>query len=115
MAFAPASQYPHPSTFNIVVINSKLPGRTLVSTLNRELSKRHPGLVVTGGDFQKSIRDGMVQERVMAILSGFFGLIAAVMAAGGLYGVMSYLMSSPRSELGIRLPWERASPRSEGW
>ena len=38
----------------------------------------------------------------MAILSGFFGLIAALMAAAGLYGVMSYLMSSRRSEFGIR-------------
>ena len=54
-------------------------------------------------DFQRQIRDGLVPERLMAMLSGFFGLLAAVLAMVGLYGVISYIVERRRSEIGIRL------------
>jgi ABC-type antimicrobial peptide transport system permease subunit len=55
------------------------------------------------GDFQKQIRDGLTPERLMAMLSGFFGLLAAVLAMVGLYGVISFLVARRRNEIGIRL------------
>jgi hypothetical protein len=103
MAFAPASQYPDPSPFEIVMIHSQVPSANLVSTLKREMAKRYPAVVATGGNFQSAIRDGMVQERVMAMLASFFGLLAALLASIGLYGVISYLVASRRNELGIRM------------
>jgi putative ABC transport system permease protein len=48
--------------------------------------------------------DGMVvRERVVAMLSGFFGGLALLLAGIGLYGVTSYGVSRRRAEIGIRM------------
>src|SRR6185436_15644692 len=52
---------------------------------------------------QQSVRDFTVQERVTAMLSGFFGGLALLLAGLGLYGVMSYAVSRRRTEIGIRM------------
>jgi ABC-type antimicrobial peptide transport system permease subunit len=54
-------------------------------------------------DFQQGIRDNLVGDRMMAMLSGFFGLLAAVLVVVGLYGVLSYFIMQRRNEIGIRI------------
>jgi putative ABC transport system permease protein len=49
------------------------------------------------------VRDASVQERVLALLSAFFGGLALLLAGLGLYGVMSYAVSRRRTEIGIRM------------
>ncbi len=39
----------------------------------------------------------------MAILSGAFGTLAALLATLGLYGVMSYMIARRRKEIGVRM------------
>ena len=53
--------------------------------------------------FQEGIRDTLVQERLMASLSGAFGILATLLAAIGLYGVIAFLVARRRNEIGIRM------------
>jgi predicted permease len=103
MAFAPASQFPARGPWAVAMIHSDLPPQSLIATLKHKLAQKHPDVITEFNDFQKGIRDRLLQERLMAMLSAFFGMLAAVLAMVGLYGVISYMVARRRNEIGIRL------------
>jgi predicted permease len=45
----------------------------------------------------------LLTDRLIALLSGGFGLLATVLASIGLYGVMAFVVARRRKEIGIRL------------
>jgi predicted permease len=45
----------------------------------------------------------IVPQRLMAMLSGFFGGLAALLAALGLYGLLAYTVARRRGEIGVRM------------
>jgi ABC-type lipoprotein release transport system permease subunit len=53
--------------------------------------------------FDELVGATIVQDRLVAALSGFFGGLALLLAAIGLYGVMSHSVSRRRTEIGIRM------------
>ena len=53
--------------------------------------------------FRKDIENRLVRERMMALLSGFFGALAGLLTMIGLYGVISYVVVNRRNEIGVRM------------
>ena len=51
----------------------------------------------------EQINDNLIAERVIALLATSFGILAALMAAVGLYGVLAYSTAQRTSEIGIRM------------
>ena len=49
------------------------------------------------------LRGQMLRERLLATLSFFFAMVALVLAAVGLYGVLNYSVTWQRREIGIRI------------
>ncbi len=103
MTFAPLAQFPDPRPFTALLIHSSIPPTAIISSLKRSMTARHPEMIAQFRVFQDQIRDGLVRERLMAMLSGFFGLLAALLGMIGLYGVISYMVARRGNEIGIRI------------
>ena len=67
------------------------------------ISQVDRGLVLQSRTLAQQLEDGMSQERLVALLSGFFGALALLLAAVGLYGVTAYGVSRRRAEIAMRL------------
>jgi predicted permease len=52
---------------------------------------------------QGQLDETLLTDRLIALLSAGFGLLATVLASIGLYGVMAFIVARRRKELGIRL------------
>lgn len=103
MTFAPLAQFPDPGPFAAMLIHSNLPPAVVIHSVKLQMGGKHPEIVAQFQVFQEQIRSGLVRERMMATLSGFFGLLAALLGMMGLYGVMSYMVARRGNEIGIRI------------
>jgi ABC-type antimicrobial peptide transport system permease subunit len=64
--------------------------------------------------FETQVNESLAMERLLATLSGFFGVLALALAMIGLYGLMSYNVARRRNEIGIRIALGAAQSRVLG-
>ena len=50
-----------------------------------------------------SVLEKLTRQRLTAALSGFYGLLAAVLAMVGNYGIISHMVIRRRNEIGVRI------------
>jgi putative ABC transport system permease protein len=103
IAYLAVSQDSAPPPDFRIVVRSDVPPASLTRALTRAITEVAPGAAVSYDVVTNYIERLLVTERLMAWLSGFFGVLAVLIAAIGLYGVMSYLVTRRRVEIGIRM------------
>lgn len=103
IAYTAASQVPSPPTTIRFVLRSQLASTAAIESVRRTLAEFSPSAAVRFATMTTMADESMLRERLLATLSGFFGLIAMALAAVGIYGVVSYTAASRQREIGIRV------------
>jgi len=103
IAFVPRGQDKQPDTDCPIVIRSDMPLDSLTTAVEHAVAEINPSILIQFTVLKTQIRDTLVRERLMASLSGFFGVLAAVLTTIGLYGLISYMAVRRRNEIGIRM------------
>jgi putative ABC transport system permease protein len=101
--YFPSTQEEKPSPDDQILIRSSLPITTLIGSMKETIADVNPGIDLEFMVFKTRIQNSLLQDQLMATLSGFFGFLAALLAAIGLYGVMSYMVIQRTKEIGIRM------------
>jgi len=103
IVFVSIAQEELPRPWASIVVRSELPLGTLLPSLASAIAAASPDVDIDFRPFRDILRDGLLRERLMAGLSAFFGLLAAILAMVGLYGVVSYMVVRRRNEIGVRM------------
>jgi ABC-type antimicrobial peptide transport system permease subunit len=101
--YLPSLQDPFPGWSRQFLIRTNLPQAEITASVNRAFNEVSPSLDTNFDWFRTVVQGSMLRERLMATLSGFFGVLALLLATIGLYGILSYAVASRTNEIGIRM------------
>ena len=103
IVYLPSAQNPRQGAGGQFLIRSSLPQAVTVAAVKRVLAEINPAIGVSFQGFKTMIEESVLRESLLATLSGFFGLLALLLACIGLYGILSYNVASRTNEIGIRM------------
>ncbi len=86
-----------------LVVRSDVEMQTLVTAIRNEIKQLDPNLPTSGSPLADRLGLALLPARVAMTVLGSFALVGLVLAGIGIFGVISYSVSSRTRELGIRM------------
>jgi putative ABC transport system permease protein len=102
-AYFPITQVPEHAETQTFELRTALPPGELMSAVQEAAAAVNRAIPLDFATLAQQVDDSLVQERLLATLSTFFGVLALLLAMIGLYGALSYLVTQRQVEFGIRL------------
>jgi putative ABC transport system permease protein len=97
-----ARQYP--TSYMQVIVRSASAPRDVATAIRRHAQALDPALAVSRMiQMEALLADSVAQPRFSMLLIGSFAVMAVVLTLVGLYGMLAYLVTRRRREIGIRL------------
>ena len=104
-AFFPVAQIPTREDFDAQYFELRTAAHSsaVTSLVQSVVAQVNQNISLEFSSMAQQVDDSLVQERLLATLSTFFGGLALLLAMIGLYGAVSYGVTQRRSEFGIRI------------